>query len=147
PAGARVLDVGCGYGIIGLLAARLGAAQVELADVNLLAVAAASENIRHNRIAQARAFASDGVPEGAPRRYDLVVSNPPFHVGKSVDGDIARAFIERAQPALEPSGRLVLVANQFLRYDQVLRAAFEQVTCLASNRSYRVWSATNRGVV
>jgi 16S rRNA (guanine1207-N2)-methyltransferase len=75
------------------------------------------------------------------------VSNPPFHVGKSVDGDIARAFIERAQHALEPGGQLVLVANQFLRYDQVLRAAFEQVTCLASNRSYRVWSATNLGVV
>jgi 16S rRNA (guanine1207-N2)-methyltransferase len=147
PAGARVLDVGCGYGIIGLLAARLGAAQVELADVNLLAVAAASENIRQNRILQARALASDGVPEGAARRYDLVVSNPPFHVGKSVDGDIARAFIERAQYALKPGGRLVLVANQFLRYDQVLRAAFEQVICLASNRSYRVWSATNRGVV
>jgi 16S rRNA (guanine1207-N2)-methyltransferase len=95
----------------------------------------------------ARAFASDGVPEGAARRYDLVVSNPPFHVGKSVDGDIARAFIERAQHALEPGGQLILVANQFLRYDQVLRAAFEHVTCLASNRSYRVWSATNLAVV
>ncbi|MEO7909429.1 MAG: methyltransferase [Roseiflexaceae bacterium] len=147
PAGARVLDVGCGYGLIGMLAARLGAAQVELVDANLLAVAAASENIRCNRIAQAQAFASDGVPEGAARRYDLVVTNPPFHVGKSIDGDIARAFIERAQHALDPGGQLVLVANQFLRYEQVLRAGFEQVTCLASNRSYRVWSATNRGVV
>jgi 16S rRNA (guanine1207-N2)-methyltransferase len=147
PAGARVLDVGCGYGIIGLLAARLGAAQVELVDVNLLAVAAANENIRHNGIGQARAFASDGVPEGAARRYDLVVSNPPFHVGKSVDGDIARAFIGRARHALAPGGQLLLVANQFLRYDQVLRESFEQVTCLASNRSYRIWSATNRGVV
>jgi 16S rRNA (guanine1207-N2)-methyltransferase len=147
PAGARVLDVGCGYGIIGLVAARLGAAQVELVDVNLLAVAAASENIIHNGIARVRAFASDGVPEGAARRYDLVVSNPPFHVGKSVDGDIARAFIERAPHALEPGGQLILVANQFLRYDHVLRAAFDQVTCLASNRSYRVWSATNLAVV
>jgi len=147
PPGARVLDVGCGYGIIGLAAARMGAAQVELVDVNLLAVAAASENILHNRIAQARACASDGVPNGTARRYDVVVSNPPFHIGKSVDGDIARAFIERAQQALTQRGQLILVANQFLRYDQVLGAAFEQVTCLASNRSYRVWSATNLAVV
>jgi 16S rRNA (guanine1207-N2)-methyltransferase len=147
PAGARVLDVGCGYGLIGLAAARLGAAQVELVDANLLAVAAAQENIGRNRIAQARAFASDGVPEGMARRYDLVVSNPPFHVGKSVDGDIARAFIERAGQTLVPGGQLILVANQFLRYDQVLGAVFEQVTCLASNRSYRVWRAANRAVV
>jgi 16S rRNA (guanine1207-N2)-methyltransferase len=147
PKGARVLDVGCGYGMIGLAAARLGAAHVELVDANLLAVAAAGENITRNGIVQARAFASDGVPDGAARRYDLVVSNPPFHVGKSVDGDIARAFIERAQQALEPRGQLILVANQFLRYDQVLHATFEHVTCLASNRSYRVWSATNRAVV
>jgi 16S rRNA (guanine1207-N2)-methyltransferase len=147
PAGARVLDVGCGYGLIGLAAARLGAAQVELVDANLLAVAATQENIGRNRIAQARAFASDGVPEGMARRYDLVVSNPPFHVGKSVDGDIARAFIERAGQTLVPGGQLILVANQFLRYDQVLGEVFEQVTCLASNRSYRVWRAANRAVV
>jgi 16S rRNA (guanine1207-N2)-methyltransferase len=147
PAGARVLDVGCGYGLIGLVAARLGAVQVDMVDVNLLAVAAASENIRRNGIEQARAFASDGVPEGAARRYELVVTNPPFHVGKSIDGDIARAFIERAQQALVPKGQLILVANQFLRYDQILHTMFEQVSCLASNRSYRVWGATNLGVV
>jgi 16S rRNA (guanine1207-N2)-methyltransferase len=147
PAGARVLDVGCGCGIIGLAAARLGAARVEMVDVNLLAVAAAGENIARNSISHARAFASDGVPDGPARRYDVVVTNPPFHVGKPVDGDVARAFIERARYGLEPGGQLVLVANQFLRYDQVLRSAFEQVTCLASNQSYRVWSATNLAVV
>ncbi|HJZ48346.1 MAG TPA: methyltransferase [Roseiflexaceae bacterium] len=147
PQGARVLDVGCGSGIIGLLAARLGAAQVEMVDVNLLAVAAATENIARAGIANARAFASDGVPEGSARRYDAVISNPPFHVGRSIDYDVARAFIERATRALMPGGQLILVANQFLRYDQVLRPAFEQVICLASNRSYNVWSATNRAVV
>jgi 16S rRNA (guanine1207-N2)-methyltransferase len=145
--GARLLDVGCGYGLIGLLAARLGAAIVEMTDVNLMAVAAAGENIARNGIAHARAFASDGVPEGAKGRYDVVASNPPFHVGKSIEYDIARAFIERALYALAPGGRLILVANQFLRYDQVLRQGFEQVECLASNRSYRVWSATKRAVV
>jgi 16S rRNA (guanine1207-N2)-methyltransferase len=147
PAGARVLDVGCGYGLIGLVAARLGAAQVEMVDVNLLAVAAASENCARNGAAQARAFASDGVPEGPAQRYDLVLTNPPFHVGKPVDGDVARAFIERAGQALKPGGQLILVANQFLRYEQVLRSTFEDVACLAANPSYRVWAAANRAVV
>lgn len=147
PTGARVLDVGCGYGIIGMLAARLGAAQVDLVDVNLLAVAAASENCARNDVPQARAFASDGVPEGPAQRYDVVVTNPPFHVGKPVDGDVARAFIERAGQALKPGGQLILVANQFLRYEQVLRSTFEHVVCLAANPSYRVWSAANRAVV
>jgi 16S rRNA (guanine1207-N2)-methyltransferase len=147
PAGARVLDVGCGYGLIGLVAARLGAAQVEMVDANLLAVAAASENCVRCGIAQARAFASDGVPDGPAQRYDLVATNPPFHVGKPVDGDVAQAFIDRTRYALKPGGQLILVANQFLRYEQVLRSAFDDVACLASNPSYRVWSATNRAVV
>jgi len=64
-----------------------------------------------------------------------------------VESDVARAFIERARHALRAGGQLILVANQFLRYDQVLHSAFEKVTCLASNRSYRVWSATNLAVV
>jgi 16S rRNA (guanine1207-N2)-methyltransferase len=147
PAGARVLDVGCGYGLIGLVAARLGAAQVEMVDANLLAVAAASENCARNGAPQTRAFASDGVPDGPAQCYDLVLTNPPFHVGKSVDSDVARAFIERAGQALKPGGRLILVANQFLRYEQVLRSTFEDVVCLAANPSYRVWSAANRAVV
>jgi len=146
PAGARVLDVGCGHGMIGLVAARLGAAQIEMVDVNLLAVAAAGENSVRNGT-QARAFASDGVPDGPSQRYDVVVTNPPFHVGKPVDSDVARAFIDRARHALKPGGQLTLVANQFLRYDQVLGSTFEDVVCLASNRSYRIWSATNRAVV
>ncbi|HEU5097547.1 MAG TPA: methyltransferase [Roseiflexaceae bacterium] len=147
PAGARVLDVGCGHGLIGLVAARLGATQVELVDANLLAVAAADENCLRNGITNARAFASDGVPDGPAQRYDVVATNPPFHVGKPVDSGVARAFIERARHALKPGGKLILVANQFLRYEQVLRSAFEDVACLASNPSYRVWSAMNRAVV
>ena len=141
PAGAHVLDVGCGCGIIGLAAARMGAAQVDMVDVNILAVAAARENIARGGIAGARAFPSDGVPEDAARRYDVVATNPPFHIGKSIDYDVTGAFIERARLALKPGGRFFLVSNQFIRYDQLLRSAFEQVECLATTRSYRVWSA------
>ncbi len=141
PTGARVLDIGCGCGTIGLLASKLGAAYVDLVDVNLLAVAAAVENIVRNRIDGARAFASDGVPAERADWYDVVLSNPPFHVGKAVDYAVANAFIAQTRRALRPGGQFVVVANQFIRYDQLLRAAFEQVECLAETRSYRVWQA------
>ena len=140
-ADARVLDVGCGNGIIGLVASRIGAAHVDMVDVNLLAVAAANENMAGNGITNARAFLSDGVPEDAAQCYDLVVTNPPFHVGRSVDHDIAAAFIDRARRSLKPGGRLFLIGNQFIRYDRMLGTAFEQVECLVATRSYRVWSA------
>jgi 16S rRNA (guanine1207-N2)-methyltransferase len=141
PAGARVLDVGCGNGIIGLVAARIGAAYVDMVDVNLLAVAAASENMARNGVSNARAFLSDGLPEDAAQRYDLVATNPPFHVGRSIEHGIAAAFIERARRSLKPGGRFLLIGNQFIRYHRLLGTAFEQVECLAATRSYRVWSA------
>ena len=139
--GARVLDIGCGCGAIGLLASKLGAAQVELVDVNRLAVAAATENIALNRVDGARAFASDGVPSGRAGAYDAVLTNPPFHVGKRVDYDIAQAFIMQTRRALKPGGQFVLVANQFIRYDQLLRSTFATVECVAETKSYRVWRA------
>jgi 16S rRNA (guanine1207-N2)-methyltransferase len=139
---SRVLDVGCGYGIIGLLAARIGAAQVDLVDNNVLAVAAARENIAYNGITNAQAWLSDGVSAMGERRYNLVVTNPPFHVGKAQDFGIAQAFIEHARHALEPGGRFMLVANKFIRYDQVMQPLFTQVECLAETGRYHVLTAT-----
>jgi 16S rRNA (guanine1207-N2)-methyltransferase len=141
PIGARVLDIGCGSGAIGLLAARLGAAQVDLVDASLLAVAAAQENIRQNQVAGARAFACDGVPADRRGWYDLILTNPPFHVGKAVDYEVAHAFIGQARRALKDGGQFVLVANQFIRYDQLLRSAFAHVDCVTATRSFRVWRA------
>jgi 16S rRNA (guanine1207-N2)-methyltransferase len=118
-----------------------------MVDVNLLAVAAATENMARNGVTNARAFLSDGVPEDAAQRYDVVATNPPFHVGRSVDHDIAAAFIERARRSLKPGGRFFLIGNQFIRYDRLLGTAFEQVECLAATTSYHVWSAASLPVV
>lgn len=142
PQGLRVLDLGCGCGVIGALAARLGAAQAELTDTNLLAVASAAATLARNRIGAARAYAADGVPAEHAQAYDLILSNPPFHVGKAVAYDVAHAFIAQARRALAPGGQLIVVANQFLRYDQLLHAAFGQVSGLAQTSSYRIWSAS-----
>jgi 16S rRNA (guanine1207-N2)-methyltransferase len=133
PAGGRILDFGCGYGILGLAAARLGAAHVTLLDVNLLAVAAAQENIRLNGVANAAVFASDLLEAISGERYDRIITNPPFHAGHAVDMGITQRFLAQARAALLPDGELILVVNRFLRYD-----LFGQVETLAANNQYHV---------
>lgn len=141
PVGGRVLDVGCGYGIIGLVAARLGAAKVDMGDTSLPAIAATEQNIAMNDIRGARALPSDLLDAVEGMTYDLIVTNPPFHAGKETDLSIAHALIEQAAGALAPGGRLVLVANAFLRYDQQLRQVFSSVQRLAETRRYHVYQA------
>src|SRR6185503_6071520 len=99
----------------------------DLTDANLLAIAAAGENIARNAILNARASASDGIQPAEAQQYDLVITNPPFHIGGTVDYEVAHAFIERARRVLAPGGRFLLVANHFIRYDQLMRPAFERV--------------------
>jgi len=78
------------------------------------------------------------------RQYDLVVTNPPFHSGKSVDYDIAQAFIADSWRVLVPGGRLVLVANKFIRYDRQMQSIFDQVEVLAETNKYHLLSGTKR---
>jgi 16S rRNA (guanine1207-N2)-methyltransferase len=138
----HALDFGCGSGIIGLWLSRQGAEKVTMVDANLLAVAAACENLALNQIKNARVFPSDGLEAAANMKFDLIVSNPPFHSGKEVDFEVTAAFIEHGSHLLESGGQLVVVANRFIRYDRLMQAYFPQVRCLCQTRKYHVIAAT-----
>lgn len=137
-----VLDLGCGYGAIGLAAALRGAAHVDLADADLLAVAASEQNLQHLGISNARVIASDVLSALADQRYTLILSNPPFHTGHMVDYQVARAFIEQSQAALQKGGRLVIVANRFIRYDRLMGDIFRKVQIVADDGHFHVLAAT-----
>jgi 16S rRNA (guanine1207-N2)-methyltransferase len=137
PAGARVLDVGCGYGPIGLAAAEAGADRVDMLDINLLAVAAARANAARYA-PRGEVIASVGLAAVAGRRYDLLISNPPFHAGARVDTAATAAFIAGSRALLDRDGRLALVANRFLPYERAMAAHFSRVTRIAEDRSYQV---------
>ncbi|MBN1149315.1 MAG: class I SAM-dependent methyltransferase [Anaerolineales bacterium] len=136
--GDKMIDLGCGYGIIGLVAALSGAGQVDLLDVNLLATACANENLALHNVSNARAYPSDVLSAAPQARYSLVASNPPFHSGAAVDYQIAAAFIRQSWGALEKGGRLLLVANRFIRYDRLLEQVFGQARCLAQTGRYHL---------
>ena len=138
--GARVLDVGCGAGVIGIQASRRGASTVDLVDANLLAVAAARRNLARLGIG-GRALPSDVYSAVVGERYDLIVSNPPFHQGKRVDLSVADRLIAGAPAHLRPGGRLLLVANAFLAYGRQMERAFRRVETIGATRQYHVLEA------
>jgi 16S rRNA (guanine1207-N2)-methyltransferase len=139
--GMEVLDFGCGSGVIGLSLSRAGAASVDMIDVSLLAVAAAQENIRLNQAANTRVLASDVLDAVAGQSYDLIVSNPPFHTGKGIDFQVAETFISHAHQLLRPKGRLIMVANRFIRYDRLMTTVFPQTSILAEDSKFHILSA------
>ncbi|NMA62168.1 MAG: class I SAM-dependent methyltransferase [Firmicutes bacterium] len=105
--GDTVLDLGCGYGPIGMVAATVVAPGgfVYLVDVNERAVELAQKNLNINGIKNAKALVSDGLEAVANHQFDLVVSNPPIRAGK----EVFYSLLTDAYKALKPSGCLLVV--------------------------------------
>jgi 16S rRNA (guanine1207-N2)-methyltransferase len=140
PPGARVLDVGCGYGILGIYAALEGAGLVHLVDNNLLAIASSRETLSLNHITNAEVFVGDLLDSMGANKYDLILSNPPFHAGHIVNYQIAQAMFDQSCQALNPGGQMTIVANRFIRYDKVIKAIFGNVSTLTESGKFHVLS-------
>jgi 16S rRNA (guanine1207-N2)-methyltransferase len=142
----RAADFGAGIGYLAVEVLRRcpRVATVDLYEADARALEPARINLE-------RAVATRGgggfevfwhdVTTGLPRRYDAIVSNPPFHVDRVDRPDLGRAFIERAADALESHGRLLLVANRHLPYEATLRARFATLRTLAEHGGYKVLEA------
>jgi 16S rRNA (guanine1207-N2)-methyltransferase len=107
------LDLGCGYGAIGLALATLAPrGQTLMVDKDFVAVDYATRNIRGNRLENARAQLSNGFDQiDAGQRFDLIASNIPAKVGK----ELLALLLHDAHARLRPGGRLYLVTINGLR--------------------------------
>ncbi|MEO7020721.1 MAG: methyltransferase [Ktedonobacteraceae bacterium] len=136
------LDLGCGAGSIGAHIASLASkGQVTLVDVSLASVAAARSMLEERGLTNAQALASDSIQAVREQRFDLVATNPPFHVGGIQTTSIAERFIREAATVLRPRGRFYLVANRFLKYEPVLHACFGSVEEVGGNTRFKVLRA------
>lgn len=146
----RVLDLGCGTGLAGVAAARRASeGEAMLVDADLRAVESARRTLAANGVSNgqvllsdcASVFFQDAPGQAEERRFDVVITNPPFHQGVGVDYEVARQFILDAARVLRRGGRLFLVANRFLRYAELIRQTFGNVAVAYSDNRYQVFTA------
>jgi 16S rRNA (guanine1207-N2)-methyltransferase len=140
PSARRFLDLGCGYGVIGLaLAVAVPDAVVRAVDVNERAVLLATENAASLGVGD-RFTASTPPDVPADERYEEIWSNPPIRVGKDALHGLLLAWL----PRLVPGGRAVLVVGKNLGADSLQRWLGEQgypTQRLASAKGFRVLEA------
>ncbi|MHB1354557.1 MAG: methyltransferase [Anaerolineae bacterium] len=135
------LDLGCGYGLIGMFMARRSEREVTLIDDDFLACDCAERNLVADGSFNARVLLNDGLEGLGRERFTLIVTNPPFHSGQEVSSKTTERWMHLAYTHLEPRGRIVLVANRFLPYDHVLKAVFGSCEVLAETTRFRVLQA------
>jgi 16S rRNA (guanine1207-N2)-methyltransferase len=140
----EALDIGCGAGFLGLHIARHAShGHVTMVDVSLAAIEAAQQATEQSGLTNMRILPSDGAQAVLDQRFDLVVTNPPFHQAGIQTTAIATRFIREAAQVLKPRGRFYLVANRFLKYEPTLLAHFKHVTEVAGNTRYKVLRASH----
>ena len=137
PAQGQFLDLGCGYGAIGLAIARaVPLANVTGVDVNERAIALANENAKSLEVeGRFVACRPDVVPPDAT--YDEIWSNPPVRIGKAALHGLLLTWL----PRLRPEGRAVMVVGKNLGADSLQRWLGEQgypTERLASAKGFRV---------
>ena len=104
--GETVLDVGCGYGPLGLSLAKAYGVQATMVDINNRALDLARQNAERNKV-EATIFQSN-IYEQVEGKFDHVISNPPIRAGKHVVHEI----IEKSQDFLEIDGDLTIVIQK-----------------------------------
>ncbi|PAU89729.1 50S rRNA methyltransferase [Pseudomonas sp. WN033] len=140
---ARVVDLGCGNGALGLFAAwHNPEIQPTFIDESYAAVASARRNFQQGFAGRSAQFlVSDGLTEVDPASAELILCNPPFHQQQVIGDEIALRLFKQSRQVLAPGGSLLVVGNRHLGYHVKLKRFFQRVEQLGSNAKFVVWRA------
>ena len=146
----RIVDLGCGNGILGMRAA-VGnpKSEVTFVDESYRAIASAKATSRANLGPERKAHfvVGNGLFDLANGRaptvgFDLVLTNPPFHADHAISDATAWQMFVESRDALRSGGELWVVGNRHLNYPAKLKRLFRNCDTIASDRKFMVLRST-----
>lgn len=139
----RIVELGCGWGWLGAqILTHPGVETLHMVEADATALDCARRNVTDPRAVFHWADAQDFA---LPEPVNGVIMNPPFHEGRAADPRLGAAFIQAAARLLTGSGRLWMVANRHLPYEEPLRAAFAEVSEIGGDSRFKILTASGSG--
>lgn len=136
----KVLDLGCGYGVVGILAAKMiGAENVTMCDISEEALALSRRNAELNLVETVDIVQSNGFDKIHHMDFTIVLSNPPYHT----DFSVAKGFIENAFAQLVVGGKLLMVTKRLDWYKNKITSTFGGVK-VVEKEGYYIFIAEKR---
>ena len=157
----KVLDFGCGAGIIGSFLASINPSiEVTGLDVSALAITSSEQTFANNDV-NGKCVLSDGLSEllsikssglsmassrqsmasSGQSKFNQVITNPPFHTGIKTDYAVTEGFIAQIKQFIEARGSLTIVANSFLKYQPLLEQQFGSFDTVFKDKRFSVYHA------
>lgn len=117
----KVLDLGCGYGVVGILASKIiGSQNVVMSDIDQIAVELSEKNAQANDVGDVKIVKSDALKNIDDTNFTLILSNPPYHS----DFNVPKQFIEKGFNRLKIGGKMIMVTKRKDWYKKKLSAIF-----------------------
>ncbi|USD32075.1 MULTISPECIES: 16S rRNA (guanine(1207)-N(2))-methyltransferase RsmC [Vibrio] len=136
----KVLDFGCGAGVIGSVMATINSdIELEMCDISALAVESSKATLEANGL-KGCVFASD-IYSGTSNDYHFIISNPPFHAGLDTSYSATETLLADAPKYLNTQGQLLIVANSFLKYPPIIQQAFGNCETLNKTNKFAIYYA------
>lgn len=135
----KVLDLGCGSGVIGAsLKKQFPKIKLTMSDIHAMALSSSERTLKENNL-EGNVVASN-VFSHIEDRFDLIISNPPFHDGVDTAYTAVETLIMESKKYLNRGGELRIVANAHLPYPDLLDKTFGSHKILAKTNKFKVYS-------
>ena len=145
PQKQHIVDLGCGNGILGIVAQQQQReGKLHFLDESYMAVASAENNYQKAFPNMSASFTPSDCLTGLTDNVDLILCNPPFHQQHSIGDFIAWKMFSQSQQRLNDKGELWVVGNRHLNYHGKLKKLFGNCDLIGSNRKFVVLRATKR---